>query len=164
MSELIVVGKIAGAYGVRGWVKIASFTVPADNICDYRPWYVGGVSVDVKELRAHGNGFVACIDGCADRDAAAAMAGREISVLENALPKLDEGDFYWRQLVGLQVVNTSGESLGVVQGLLATGANDVIVVRGVDGRELLIPFIGTVVGEVDIPGGRLIADWGTDFS
>ena len=62
------------------------------------------------------------------------------------------------------MVNTSGESLGVVQGLLATGANDVIVVRGVDGRELLIPFIGTVVGEVDIPGGRLIVDWGTDFS
>ena len=162
-DEFVVVGKVVGAYGVRGWVKIASFTVPGDNLCGYQPWFVNGAPVAVAGLRAHGAGFVACLDACADRDVASAMAGREISVRAATLPALAEGDYYWRQLVGLEVVNTLGEGLGFVHGLLATGANDVLVVRCADGREVLIPFIDKVVGIVDVAGGRLVVDWSVDY-
>lgn len=162
-GEFVVVGKILGAYGVRGWVKLASFTVPADNLAAYQPWFVDGAPVTVTQLRAHGAGFVACINACVDRDLASAMAGREISVPAAMLPALEDGDYYWRQMVGMEVVNVTGQRLGIVEGLLATGANDVLVVRVDDGREVLIPFIAQVVGEVDVERRRLVADWGLDF-
>ena len=162
MSELVVVGKITGAFGVRGWVKITSFTSPRDNLVDYRPWIIQGAQVKVVGLRAHGTGYVARIDDCADRDLAGAMAGHEISVPATALPVLAEGDYYWRQLAGLEAVNGRGESFGLVEGLLATGANDVLVVRAADGAEVLIPFIDEVVTRVDIAAGRLVAEWDPD--
>ena len=162
-NEFVVVGKILGAYGVRGWVKLASFTVPEDNIGAYQPWFVDGAPVTVTDLRAHGAGFVARINGCADRDLASAMAGREISVPAAMLPALEDGDYYWREMVGIEVVNPAGERLGIIEGLLATGANDVLVVRADDGRETLIPFIAQVVGEVDVARRRLVADWALDF-
>lgn len=164
----VVVGRISGAYGVKGWVRITSFTVPPENLLEYQPWSIRGVVQDVVDAHAHGDGFVARFAGCEDRDAAARMAGSDIEVPAAVLPALDEDEFYWRDLIGLRVVNLADEFLGNVVGFMASGANDVMVLReaGVKG-ERLVPFAGAVVKEVvkgEAPGtGRIVVDWGLDY-
>ncbi len=160
----IVIGRVSGAYGVKGWVRISSFTVPPDNLLAYQPWSIGGKVADVLDAHAHGDGFVALFVGCADRDAAARMAGSDIEVPATALPVLDEDEFYWRDLIGSRVVNLADEYLGDVVGFMASGASDVMVLRtaGVKG-ERLVPFAAATVRQVDRPGCRIVVDWGLDF-
>ncbi len=158
----MVVGHIAGAYGIKGWVRIGSYTVPPENLLDYQPWLVGGKPLQVLDVHAHGAGFVAQLQGVTDRDVAATMAGMQIAVPAHALPVLDEDEFYWRDLIGLVVVNLGGEALGNVTGFLASGANDVMVVRDEE-VERLVPFAGSIVQSVDRAAGRIIVDWGLDY-
>jgi 16S rRNA processing protein RimM len=101
------------------------------------------------------------LEGCDDRDAAARLRGREVAVPRSELPANAEGEYYWSELIGLNVVSRDGAALGRVTGLLETGANPVLVVGG--DRERLIPFVEAVVVKVDVAGGRLTVDWGTDF-
>lgn len=161
-EALIVVGRITGVYGVRGWVRLASFTDPVDNLLAYRPWLIevrgSRRELKIDEVRPHGKGYVAHIDGCDDRDEAARFAGRDLCVPAHRLPQAEENEYYWFELEGLKVVTTAGVELGRVDQLFATGANDVMVVR--DGRrERLLPFIADVVVDVD-RGRRLIqVDW-----
>jgi 16S rRNA processing protein RimM len=161
---MIVIGRISGAYGVKGWVRISSFTVPPENLLAYQPWSVRGRQLDVVDAHVHGDGFVARIAGCDDRDAAARMAGSDLEVPAAALPALEEDEFYWRELIGLRVVNLADEYLGDVVGFMASGANDVMVLRtpGVKG-ERLVPFAGVTVRHVDRPAGRIVVDWGLDY-
>jgi 16S rRNA processing protein RimM len=167
MSEpVVILGRIAGLYGVRGWVKVLSHTEPRANILDYPQWLLGApggwVACAVAEGRAHGKGIVARLQGCEDRDAAARLVGQEIAVAEGALPELAPGEFYWSQLIGLEVVNLAGQSLGRVRALIETGAKDVLVVEGE--RERLIPYVrGTVIHEVAPAGGVIRVDWDADF-
>lgn len=163
----VLLGRIAGVHGVRGELKLESYTEPRAQIFRYQPWLLrsgsGETSVEGCRGRAHGKGLVAELPGVADRDAAAALVGTEIWVARSALPKAKPGEYYWSDLEGLEVVTTEGVSLGKVSHLVATGANDVLVVKDAM-RERLIPFlIGQFVTDVDLDAGRLAVDWDPEF-
>lgn len=164
--ELVLLGRISGLYGVRGWVRVFSYTEPRENILAYRHWLVRRgaqwTPVTVAEGRRHGKGIVVRLEGCTDRDAAAGWLESEIAVPRSALPPLAPGEYYWTDLQGMEVETVQGEVLGSVDFLLHTAANDVLVVKGE--RERLIPFLqGQVVLEVDPESRRIVVDWDPDF-
>lgn len=161
-ERLLVLGRISGVYGVRGWVRVFSETEPRDNILRYSPWLVDGAPCAVAEGRVHGKGLVVRLAGCDDRDQAAALVGREIAVRRDQLPPPRPDEFYWADLEGLAVETVAGVALGRVSHLFATGANDVLVVSGE--RERLLPFVwDAVVRDVDFAAGRIEVDWDPDF-
>ena len=161
----IVLGTITGPCGTRGWVRVRSSTDPPENIFGYAPWQIGRDGrwspVGVAEWRAQGRGVVARLHGCHDRDEALGYRGCEIAVERSRLPDLEDGEFYWTDLVGLRVVTADGIDLGEVERMLETGANDVMVIRGE--FERLIPFLpGTVVQSVDVERRAIVVDWHPD--
>ena|SRR6056297_1591205 len=165
-QQRVVLGKVTGLFGVRGWVKLWSYTDPARNLLDYRDIELGQGGAWRKtrlvEGRPHGEGLVGRFEGAADRDSAAALVGAELAVPRERLPATGEGEYYWADLVGLEVVNREGVGLGRVERMMATGANDVMVVSGE--RERLLPFLpGRFVDEVDLDGGRIVVDWDPEF-
>jgi 16S rRNA processing protein RimM len=165
-GDLISLGSIAGLYGVRGWVKVYSHSFPRENILQYRRWYLGlsgrWQAWALGEGRVHGKGVVARLEGVDERDAAARLLGAEIAVRRAQFDPLPEGQYYWADLEGLQVVHRDGMALGVVDYLIETGANDVLVVRG--DRERLIPFVeDRVVLEVDLDSGLIRVDWDPEY-
>ncbi len=165
-QERVVIGKIVGLYGVRGWVKIFSDTQPKENIFNYTPWQIktGGAWQPMTILagRTQGKGLVAQLKGCDDREQARLFIGAEISIFRQQMPEAGEGEYYWSDLIGLEVINLKDEPLGRVDHLLETGANDVLVVKGE--REHLIPFVlKHTVREVDLVAGTLRVDWDADF-
>lgn len=165
-SERVIVGRLAGVYGVKGWLRLESYTQPLDNVFSYAPWWLcredEAVEADVVEGRAHGKGFIVKLNGVDDRDAAALMVGREIAVERENLPTLDEGEYYWSDLIGLQVATVDGVALGRVEKMLETGANDVMVVSG--DRERLIPYLlERVVRSINLDTGTIVVDWDADF-
>lgn len=162
----LIVGHIAGLYGVSGWVKIRSHTEPRENILQFDHWLIGDDEqwrvADPVEGRSHGKGIVARIAGYEDRDAAAALIGKAIAVERDQLPELADDDYYWADLEGLLVRTSEGVELGRVDHLFATGANDVMVVRG--DRERLIPFVlEEVVKAVHLQEGWLEVEWDPAF-
>ena len=162
--SMVVLGRIAGVFGVRGWVHVFSETDPIDNILHYRPWHIGkgGKVYELVEGKQHGKGLVAHLAGCDDRDQAAPLVGAEIAVTRDRLPPPRADEFYWIDLEGLACETVQGVNLGRVDHLFATGANDVICVKGE--RERLIPFVwGDVVKDVDFAQGRIVVDWDPDF-
>lgn len=166
MQDRVVVGKIVGLYGVQGWVKLFSHTDPKENIFSYTPWLVqmGGEWRLTKVLsgRTQGKGLVVQLEGCADREQARLFVGAEVAIVKSQLPKPADGEYYWADLIGLQVVNQDGQLLGRVDHLLDTGANDVLVVQGE--RERLIPFVrGQYVHEIDLVEGTMKVDWDPEF-
>jgi 16S rRNA processing protein RimM len=166
-QRFVTLGRVSGAYGVRGWLKIHSETEPRENIVRYSPWYLGRAGQrrewTVAEGRVHGKGVVARLDGCDDRDRAESLVGAEIAVLREQLPEpTGPGEFYWADLVGLRVETIDGVDLGRVERLFETGANDVIVVQG--DRERLIPYLWErVVRDVDLDAGSMRVDWDPEF-
>jgi len=160
--DKVVVARIAGAYGVLGWVRIVSFTDPPDNVLQYRPWLLARPSgyreVEVAEIRPHGAGFVARFRDVIDRGGAQALAGTLVAVPRSALPKPEESEYYWRDLLGLAVDNVDGSRLGRVEQVLETGAHDVLVVSQ-DGESTLIPFVSRFVLDVDLAEGCIRVDW-----
>ncbi|MFN5744804.1 MAG: ribosome maturation factor RimM [Methylococcaceae bacterium] len=163
MPKQVVVGIIVGAYGVRGWVKIKSHTSPVTNILKYGPWLTeAGVVLDLVEGKLHADMVVARLAGVQDRDQAAGFAGTVISVPREALPPIAKGQYYWSDLIGLDVVTISGIALGRVVGLMETGANDVLEVEG--DRSRLIPFVlGTYVKDVQLDRSLMVVDWDSEF-
>lgn len=163
----VLLGKIVGVFGVKGWVKIQSHTEPREALFDYRPWVLRqrGTEREIRKFegRPQGRGLVALLPGVDTREAAEALIGTEIWVEREQLPAPAAGEYYWVDLEGLSVSTVDGVALGRVSHLFGTGANDVLVVR--DGeRERLIPFLpDDVVKQVDLPGGRLVVDWDPEF-
>ena len=133
----VKLGRITTVYGVKGWVKVFSSTEPMQNIFDYQPWQtcIDGVWQDLKisQGKTHGKGLIALLEGCEDRDQARKYCGLDISVDRAILPNLEDGDYYWQQLTGLNVETDAGVKLGKVDHLIATGSNDVLVVKVVGG-------------------------------
>ena len=172
-AELLLVGRIGAAHGIKGWVKVTSFTDPLDNILDYGPWILRGADgekpVKVTAGRWQGKSLVVQLDGETDRTRAEAhYCGREILVPATVLPVLETGEYYWRDLIGLRVRHQDGRDLGKVSSLMETGSNDVLVVRGdgdsIDTRERLIPWLpDDVVLNVDTAAGVMTVDWDTEF-
>lgn len=161
----LVVGQISGAFGVKGWIKVFDHSRERGDILNYKQWLVGRDNRwsewRVEAGQRHGKGVVAKLAGCEDRDQALALCGSEIAVWREWLPPADDGEFYWYQLQGLDVVNLGGQPLGTVEGLIETGANDVMVVKG--DRERLIPYTSDTVRSVDLNSGKIIVDWEPDF-
>jgi len=143
---------------------VKSYAQPAENLLRYKPWYVHGNELEIREIKPHGDAYVVRLTGINDREAAQIWKGRKIEVSRSVLPPAGTGEFYWHDLIGLKVVNAQGLELGRVSSLLETGSNDVLVVKtGSDGTdELLIPFIKDTVGDIDLEAGVLVADWPID--
>lgn len=162
---MIVMGHVLAPYGVRGWIKIQPFTEAVDGLLSYRHWWFARNEDwqlrKVVEGRAQGASLVARLEGCEDRDQAVALRGLQVAVPRSELPPPANGEYYWCDLIGLAVENTEGEKFGQVEEVLATGANDVLVVRG--DRERLIPFIESVVVGVEFENSRVVVDWGADY-
>ncbi len=166
-QDYIVVGRINGLHGVRGWVKVFSHTQPRENILSYKTWYLqqGGnwVATELADGRPQGKGIVARLKGYDDRDQAAALLTCDIAILRDQMPKAAPGEYYWADLQGLKVINAEGIELGVVEQLMETGANDVLVVRGGD-TERLIPYVtGQFVLDVSLDEGVIKVDWDPEF-
>ena len=162
--EVVLLGRITGAHGIRGWVKVHSDTDPRDAIFNYQPWLVGAghVPVQIVQGREQGKYLVAQLDGVNDRTGAEGLAGQDIAVFRDQLPDLPDTQFYWADLSGLKVIDRDGTELGVIREMLATGANDVMVVQG--DREQLIPFVwGDCVLAVDLDKGQVTVDWDPGF-
>ena len=161
----ITLGKIVGVFGVKGWVKVYSETRPREQIFSYSPWLLelnGNVTeVQVLEGRSQGKGLIASLEAYSDCDQAKQLVGAEISIPQSALPATGIGEYYWSELIGLQVQNTQGIEFGKVVDLFETGANDVMVVKG--DRERLIPFTEFAVLKIDLDDGKLTVDWDADF-
>jgi 16S rRNA processing protein RimM len=165
-DNTVDVGKISGVFGVKGWLKIFSYTSPKENILNYSPWLLvkaGEVkTVEVVDGHLQGSGVIAQIKGVNDRNQAETLLGSEIFIRREQLPATSEGEYYWSDLIGLEVVTIDGVVLGVVDSLLETGANDVLIVKGE--RERAVPFIkGQVIIEIDREAGRIVVDWDPDF-
>ncbi|WP_455211497.1 ribosome maturation factor RimM [Kaarinaea lacus] len=170
----IVVGKISSPYGIKGWVKVFSFTDPVENILQYQPWFIKqkGIwkTVAVEQGRLHGKAVVAHFETINDRDGAEQLKGCEIAIMRQQLPAAEPGEYYWIDLIGLQVINQQGIVLGVVDHLMETGANDVLVVRDKEqsdkhgGQERLIPFVlNEFIKSVDLESKTIHVDWDADF-
>ncbi len=161
----IVIGRIAGVFGVKGWMRVFSYTDPPENILRYGPWSIGEGTPTiyrVKDGAVHGRGIIAQLDGIDDRDVARRLIGESIRVPRARFGKPGVNEYYWSDLIGMRVVHQDGRALGQVEDLLETGANDVLVVSG--DRRRLIPFLtGDVVKSVDFDGGVLTVDWDADF-
>ncbi len=165
-TSFIVIGKIVGVYGIKGWFKILSFTRPRENIFNYGPWLIKQNSewleIQLLEGKAQGKGLVASLKGITDRNEAMAMVGSEIVIDRAQLPAPEEGEFYWHDLINMQVINKQNEMLGVVTELLETGANDVLVVEA-DKQRYLIPYVQDVyIKDIDTEQGVIQVDWQSD--
>ena len=175
-SHFISIATIVGVYGIRGWVKVrisledpASLTsLSPTQLTDSRG--MRARSVDITTVRSQGKGFIAKFAGVDDRNAAELLRGHSVEIPETSLPGLDDGEFYWRDLVGCRVELSADDenlSLGRVDRLIETGANDVLVVRpteeSIDERERLIPWlVDDVIVEVDIESQRISVKWHPD--
>ena len=174
-SNLVNVGRITAVFGIKGWVKVHSYTDPQENLFDYHPWFLktahGVKKIEIDEAKPHGDSFVAHIVGVDDRDLAMEFTAADIAIERDLLPELDAGEYYWSQLEGLAVFTQfSGarQRLGVVSKLFETGANDVLVVaadsESIDDKERLIPYVPEqFVISVDISAREMIVDWDPEF-
>ncbi|MBZ5486990.1 ribosome maturation factor RimM [Halomonas aquamarina] len=168
----VVLGKLTSPYGVKGWLKVYSYTNPMDSILDYPEWWVRKgetlTPMPIVQGRRQGKGLVVQLKGVDDRDAAEALAQADIVLPKSALPELDADEYYWHELEGLAVFTQAGERLGRVSYLFETGANDVMVVRGdenaIDKRERLLPFLpDDVIVDISLENGRMVVDWDSEF-
>jgi 16S rRNA processing protein RimM len=168
-EEFIPVGKISGAFGVKGWVKVYSFTEPRANILEYSPLFMSrqGEWIEIELSGGHlqGKGVVMGISNVTDRDQVQPLIGAELAIRKSQLEPADEDEFYWADLIGMKVTNLNDDQLGEVDHLLETGANDVLVVKQAEQEaERLIPFVmDEIVKLVDLDNKLIRVDWDKDF-
>lgn len=160
-THKIVIGRLGNAHGIRGFLHLFSFTEPADNIFQYPHWQLdidGQLkSIEVSKHQSHGNHFIVQLKNVDDCDQASMLKNHDILVERNTLPNLKKGQYYWADLIGLTVKNRQNETLGVIDHLFETGANDVIVVKGT--KEILIPYLPHIIKSVDLQKQQMIVDW-----
>ncbi len=158
---MVVMGRVRAPHGLKGWIKIRPFTQEIEGLLDYPDWWLGGEGKwqqhRVAESAVHGSMVVARLDGFTDRDVAAQLRGRDVAVPRAAMPENREGEFYWNDLLGMQVCKRDAAKLGLVTKILETGAHAVLVVQG--DKELLVPFIRDVIVNVDLKARQLVVDW-----
>ena len=171
-DDLVLVGHITGAYGIKGWVRIKPYSADADALLHAKTWWLDKPAlrdVDVMQVKAHGEDVVAGLMGVADRNAAEALKGATVQVRRSHFPALSDNEFYWVDLMGLAVENLQGESLGTVADLMDNGAHPILRVQApkVFGtekpKEWLIPFVDQFVKAVDGEARKITVDWGLDF-
>lgn len=166
----IILGRIVGVHGVRGWVKLHSDCRPREAILGYRQFLATRKNgeqfpLELKTGREQGKTLAAHFVGYDDRDSAMNLIGLTLSVSREQLPATAADEFYWTDLIGLQAVNRQQEHLGIVREIFETGANDVLVVKAADKKEeILIPLVvGTYIDKVDFEQQIIFVDWESDW-
>jgi len=178
-ADAVEVGRIADAWGVKGWFKVLPYSADPEALFSSKRWYLqpsergaksfftGTVLLPIRQAREHSDSVVAHAQGVDDRDAAEALKGARIFVPRSSFPTAAEDEYYWVDLIGLDVVNREGVALGTVRELLATGPQTTLVLSYAqeDGKEQerMIPFVSAFVDQVDIPGRRIVVDWQPDY-
>ncbi|MES2353531.1 MAG: ribosome maturation factor RimM [Pseudomonadota bacterium] len=179
-NDIVVMGRVTIPHGVKGWVKIKVFTEAPDNLLDYPVWWLntqaGWRQYKLNDAEWRESGLVACFEGFDNRTTVETLKGMEVGIPRSELPAPSEGEYYWTDLIGLEVINKQGELFGTVDGLIETGANDVMVVCEESSHspvpspgekparvERLIPYIETVIVSVDLTSRRIVVDWGLDY-
>ncbi len=168
-SSLVVLGLIGGHHGVRGGLKVRSYTRPAEQIFEYPVWKIGrsGESdwktIEVSAVRQTGKYLIARLNGYPDRETSESLIGCDIAIDRSRLEALEDGEFYWMDLIGLLVINRQNVELGKLTGMLETGANDVAVVTSGDNIERLLPWVPEVINKVDLEVGLLTVDWDASY-
>ena len=161
----MVMGRILGPFGVKGWVKVKTFTAEPDALAEFDRWLLhakaGWREAEIEGFEVHSKGPVAKIAGCDDREGALALGGADVAVTRAALGEAGEGSIYWVDLVGLDVVDEGGKRLGTVDGLFESGETSVLVVK--NGRERMIPFVPEYVKAVDREARRITVDWKPEY-
>jgi 16S rRNA processing protein RimM len=162
---MIVMGRISAPFGLNGWVKVQPFTEQTDGLIQYPEWWLscadGWDGLKIEETAIHGDVLLVKFAGVQDRDRAATFKGREVAIPREQMPAAQEGEYYWSDLVGLDVENTQGRLLGRVERLFESGASPVLVVVGE--RERLLPYVENVVKGVDLDAKKLLVDWELDY-
>ncbi len=165
-ADLVALGRVRGAYGLRGWVRIEPYAAEAAVLQATRRWWLldpqGVKALQLTGCKRHGATLIAHWQDCADPEAAEALKGVEVAVARSDFPPLAEGDHYWVDLLGAQVVNRQGEILGQVQQLRSNGAQDLLEVEQ-GGASILIPMVPAYVDEVDAAGRLIRVDWQRDW-
>lgn len=176
-ADAVEVGRIADAWGIKGWFKVMAFSSDPEALFAAKEWFLlpaekgakqftGTVLLPVKQARVHSDTIVATSPVVEDRNTAEALRGARVFVAREHFPKTDDGEYYWVDLLGLSVVNREGVALGVVRDLLSTGPQTVLILGyEQDGKEQerLIPFVDAYVDSVDLPGKTIVADWQADY-
>lgn len=164
-EETVCVGHILGAQGVKGEVRVFSNTEPRENIVGYSPWLVeidGQIQTIEVKGRLQGKNVIAELSGIEDRDQATAIIGSKIYILPTQLPALESDEYYWSDLIGMEVQSLQAEALGTIVSMMETGASDVMVLEG--DKERLIPFVmDSIVREIDLANRQMIVDWQADY-
>ena len=174
-QQPLAAGKFTTVYGVKGWLKVYSFTEPKENLFSYRPWWIKDAGVwrilEIDAHKYHQQSLVVHVKGLDDRDLARKLCQQEIFIEQSEIPSLGDGDeYYWHQLIGLRViaqVDGGEKDLGVVVEMMETGANDVLVVAGddlsIDRRQRLIPYVDQFLIAIDLLAGEMRVDWDPEF-
>lgn len=165
-DDIVVMARVAAPFGIKGWVKLQTFTQSPDSLDAYAAWLLRGKAgweeFELEDFAVNVKGVIAKLKGCNDRTAAEKLAKRDIGIPREALDEAEEGEHYWIDLIGADVVNTAGELLGKIETLMETGANQVLVVKS-GGEQLLIPYLADVVLKVDGAAKVVTVDWGKDY-
>lgn len=171
----VVLGRFAGAYGIKGWLHIHPFGDSPENWGQLKEWWIKPAddgnttwqTRSIKGFKAHADGWIVLLEGVEDRTAAESLRGWVLGAPRESLPKVDSGEFYWCDLIGLEVVNLQGESLGQIASLIEAPAQHVMQVETSDTagekQERLIPFVAPVVCEVKLEERQVVVDWGSDW-
>jgi 16S rRNA processing protein RimM len=172
-DDFVVLGKITSPFGIQGWVKVYSYTDPIDGLFQHKKWSLWQDNKPLGEFvvgkgQKHSKGLIVRLKSVDDRNQAEKLCGSEIRISKSLLPELEDGDYYWHQLEGLEVRTVTDVNLGQVDYLMDTGANDVVVVKAtadsVDDQERLLPYLlDQVVKEIDLSAGTMLVDWDPDF-
>jgi 16S rRNA processing protein RimM len=169
--DLVLVGHVTGAYGIRGWVRIRPYSSDADALLHARTWWLDKPElrdVEKMEAKSHGGDIVARLMGVEDRNVAEGLKGATVQISRSHFPPLGDDEFYWVDLIGLEAENLQGQRLGLVRDLMDNGAHPILQVteeapQGQKPREHLIPFVDQFVKTVDRSGKKIIVDWGLDY-
>jgi len=171
-EDLVLVGHVTGAYGIKGWVRIRPYSADAEAMLHAKTWWLDKPfmrDVDMMQSKMHGEDVVAQLMGVADRNAAEALKGATVQIRRSHFPPLDDNEYYWVDLIGLVVENLQGETLGSVADLMDNGAHPILRVvaqtaaEGQKPKEWLIPFVDQFVKTVDQAGKKITVDWGLDY-
>jgi len=172
-DDYILLGKISGVHGIKGWVKVFSFTSPRVKITEYSQWFMKSSTDQVWkpqkliEGKEQGKNIIARLDGINYRDQAEGLVGTEIAIHKDQLEVLAENEYFWRDLIGLSVETNTGEKLGQIDWLFNTGSNDVIVIKdkqSADSKEHLLPYLfDDVIKSVDLENSLMIVEWDPEF-
>jgi len=166
-ADLVQVGYVSGAFGVTGSIRVTPFSQDADALLTVKTWWLDKPSLQSVKMRTakmHGGEVVAQIVGLLDRNASEALKGAAVLIPRSEFPPLPEDEYYWSDLIGLDVVNLQGEALGKVTDMMHNGAQSILRIAPVEaGDERLIPFVDHFVKTVDLAGKTITVDWGLDF-